>query len=175
MQPSYNRVPLFEETCRLLYRTHPDELLTFVTFTQLARDYQALEDSAFARKCRKEFFYHRALLALPAIVSSSLTPVLPEAIRVHSKLLLYRYLIVSCFRMMFFNFICAVVIQMLRWCLFSYFCPIACGRMLLLWWSRQNTRFGLTTHTDEIVCIRVFSYTYRVTTVLSFTASYYIW
>lgn len=92
VQPSHNHIPLFEEMCRLLYRTHPDELLTFVTFAQLARDYQALQDSAFARKCRKEFFYHRALLALPAIVSPSLTPVLPEAIRVHSQLLLCRYL-----------------------------------------------------------------------------------
>lgn len=91
MQPSHSHIPLFEETCRLLYRTHPDVLLTFVTFAQLARDYQALEDSAFARKCRKEFFYHRALLALPAFVSPDLTPVSPEALRVHSQLLLCRF------------------------------------------------------------------------------------
>lgn len=91
MQPSHSHIPLFEETCRLLYRTHPDVLLTFVTFAQLARDYQALEDSAFARKCRKEFFYHRALLALPAFVSPDLTPVSPEALCVHSKLLLCRF------------------------------------------------------------------------------------
>ena len=90
MQPSHNHIPIFEETCRLLYRTHPNQLLTFVTFAQLARDFQALEDSAFARKCRKEFFYHRALLALPAFVSRDLTPESPEAIRVHSQLLLCR-------------------------------------------------------------------------------------
>ena len=91
MQPSHSHIPLFEETCRLLYRTHPDMLLTFVTFAQLARDYQALEDSAFARKCRKEFFYHRALLSLPAFVSPDLTPVSPDAVRVHSQLILCRY------------------------------------------------------------------------------------
>ena len=91
MQPSHSHIPLFEETCRLLYRTYPDELLTFVTFAQLARDYQALEDSAFARKCRKEFFYHRALLALPAFISPDLTPVSPQALRVHSQLLLCRF------------------------------------------------------------------------------------
>ena len=40
---------------------HPDELLAFVNFSQLARDNLTQGDSTFFRKCRKDFFYRRAI------------------------------------------------------------------------------------------------------------------
>ncbi len=86
-----DRIPLFEETCRLLYAHSPQELLTFVTFAQLARDHQADGDSAFARKSRNDFFCHRAVNALPMFISKEATPTSPEAIRVYCHLLLNRY------------------------------------------------------------------------------------
>lgn len=82
--------PIFELTCRLLYQFNPSELLPFVTFAQLARDHQSQGDSAFARKCRKNYFYHRALDALPTFISSEATPTSPEAIQVRCQLLLQR-------------------------------------------------------------------------------------
>ena len=84
-------IPLFEETCRLLYQSHPEDLLAFVSFAQLARDHQAQGDSAFARKCRKDLFYHRAINALPIFVSRESTPTKPESIRVYCQLLLNRF------------------------------------------------------------------------------------
>lgn len=90
-QASVDRIPLFEETCRLLYAHSPQELLTFVTFAQLARDHQADGDSAFARKSRNDFFCHRAVNALPMFISKEATPTSPEAIRVYCHLLLNRY------------------------------------------------------------------------------------
>ncbi len=89
-QATVEHVPIFEETCRLLYHSSPNDLLTFLTFAQLVRDHQAQGDSAFARKCRKDFFYRRAISALPAFVSMEDTPTNPEAIRVYCKLLLNR-------------------------------------------------------------------------------------
>jgi len=88
LQGPVHHLPLFEVTCRLLYHTHPQELLDFVTFAQLARDHQASEDSAFARRCRKHFFYHRALDALPTFISPEATPTSPESIRAYCRLLL---------------------------------------------------------------------------------------
>lgn len=85
-----NHVPIFEETCRLLYHSHPDELLTFVNFAQLVRDHEAQGDSAFARKCRKEFFYHRAINALPKFKSVEATPSSPDTVRAYCQLLLKR-------------------------------------------------------------------------------------
>lgn len=89
-QDTTNHVPLFEETCRLLYLSHPEDLLTFVNFAQLVRDHKAQGDSAFARKCRKDFFFHRALNALPKFVSSQDTPTSAEAVRAYCQLLLNR-------------------------------------------------------------------------------------
>ena len=70
LDPTAPNVPVFELTCRLLYRENPANLVRyqthtllippfflfkvpFVKFAQLARDYQAQGDSSFARKCRK--------------------------------------------------------------------------------------------------------------------------
>ncbi len=90
MQDTTNHTPIFEETCRLLYRLHPEDLLTFVNFAQLARDHQAQGDSAFARKCRKDFFYRRAIDALPKFGSIKETPANPVAVRAYCQLLLKR-------------------------------------------------------------------------------------
>ena len=89
-QDTTNHAPIFEETCRLLYRLHPEDLLTFVNFAQLARDHQAQGDSAFARKCRKDFFYRRAIDALPKFGLVDEKPVDPVAVREYCQLLLKR-------------------------------------------------------------------------------------
>lgn len=90
VQDTTNHIPIFEETCRLLYRSHPEELLTFVNFAQLARDHQAEGDSAFARKCRRDFFFRRALNALPKFKSVEDAPSNPCAVRAYCQLLLKR-------------------------------------------------------------------------------------
>jgi hypothetical protein len=61
----------------------------FVTFAQLARDCQAQEDSAFARRCRKTYFFLRAVQCLPQFVSPEATPTSPEALLAHSHLILH--------------------------------------------------------------------------------------
>ncbi|XP_064388310.1 uncharacterized protein LOC135336444 isoform X2 [Halichondria panicea] len=106
MRATTNHLPLFEETCRLLYRTHPSDLLPFVTFAQLVRDFQAQGDSAFARKCRKNFFFHRALNALPMFVSLKTTPTSKEAIQARCQLLLrsdYLNAHMSCLQLLLSN------------------------------------------------------------------------
>jgi hypothetical protein len=82
-------VPVFELTCRLLYREQPAELVSFVTFAQLARDRQAQGDSSFARRCRETYHFQRALECLPQFVSPEATPTSREALLAHSGLLLH--------------------------------------------------------------------------------------
>ncbi|XP_065886440.1 uncharacterized protein [Dysidea avara] len=66
-----SRIPLFEIICELLYLNQPDQLLGFINFARVARDTQPDDDdSVFARKARKTFFYQRALDVLIPCESS---------------------------------------------------------------------------------------------------------
>jgi hypothetical protein len=89
LHPVAPNIPVFELTCRLLYREQPEELVPFVKFAQLARDYQAQGESAFARRCRKTYFFQRAVQCLPVFVSKETTPTSRMALLAHSDLLLH--------------------------------------------------------------------------------------
>jgi hypothetical protein len=81
-------IPLFEMTCRLLYHNRPDYLVSFVKFSQLARDYNAKLESLFARRSREHYFFKRAVDCLPPFVSIGATPVSISACKARVQLMI---------------------------------------------------------------------------------------
>jgi hypothetical protein len=139
-------LPLFEMTCRLLYREQPSELTHFVTFAQLARDCQAQEDSAFARRCRKTYFFLRAVQCLPQFVSPEATPTSPEALLAHSHLILHRYCLYSdldpCRVVCVLYAVGAEAVRVLLWDCCS---GEGCGRLPCPLWSEKQ--YAIPPHT----------------------------